>query len=80
MHIVTVIVALQGYVFWEYTPLAFRHKHLDQVLPLSLRALSHRHRGRVSENLLWYIPKALVLIIIAGAITLCKQALLDSPC
>lgn len=53
-------------MFFEYTPLAFRHTHLDQLLPLSLRALSLRHRGRVSENVLWYIPKALVLIIIAG--------------
>jgi hypothetical protein len=55
----------QGYVFWEYTPLAFYHNHLDQLLPLSLRDLSQRHR-RVADNVLWYIPKALVLIVIAG--------------
>lgn len=54
----------QGYVFWEYTPLAFYHNHLDHLLPLSLRDLTQRHR-RVADNVLWYFPKALVLIVIA---------------
>lgn len=53
----------QGYVFWEYTPLSFRRTHLE-YLPLSLRDLSHRHR-RVTDSLLWYIPKAIVLVVIA---------------
>jgi hypothetical protein len=44
--------ASQGYVFWEYTPLAINPRHL----PASWRRITDQH-SRLTERVLWAIPK-----------------------